>query len=122
MCWGRSGSMSTSLLEKNEKPYRKSAMNEPRKSIPHFANEAEVRAFWESTDSTEYVDWTQARRARVVADLQEYLRRFDAARLPGALEITDADVAQAIAEVRAERAAKAVLAAERSGKDRQKPN
>ena len=97
-------------------------MNKPRKSIPHFANEAEERAFWESTDSTEYVDWTQARRARVVADLQEYLRRFDAARLPGALEITDADVAQAIAEVRAERAAKAVLAAERSGKDRQKPN
>ncbi|MBS0407733.1 MAG: hypothetical protein JSS17_15495 [Proteobacteria bacterium] len=83
-------------------------MNEPRKRIPHFASEAEERAFWESTDSTEYVDWTQARRARTVADLQECLRRFDAARLPGAPEITEAEVAQAIAEVRAERLARLV--------------
>lgn len=78
-------------------------MNQPRKTIPHFANEAEERAFWESLDSTDYIDWTQARRVEAVADLQEYLRRLDAERLPGAPEITDAEVAQAIAEVRAER-------------------
>ena len=85
-------------------------MNEPRKRIPHFASEAEERAFWEGTDSTEYVDWTQAQRARTVTDLQEYLRRFDAERLPGAPEITEAQVAQAIAEVRAERAKRAARA------------
>ena len=83
-------------------------MNQPRKTIPHFANEAEERAFWESHDSTDYIDWTQARRARAVADLQEYQRRFDAECLPGAPEVTAAEVAQAIAEARAERARQAV--------------
>jgi predicted DNA binding CopG/RHH family protein len=32
------------------------------KPIPKFENEAEERAFWESTDSTDYVDWSTARR------------------------------------------------------------
>ena len=32
------------------------------KPIPTFANEAEERAFWESHDSTDYVDWSKARR------------------------------------------------------------
>ncbi len=31
------------------------------KPIPKFANEAEERAFWESHDSTDFVDWTKAR-------------------------------------------------------------
>jgi len=35
----------------------------PPKSIPHFASEAEERAFWETHDSTDYVDWSRARRA-----------------------------------------------------------
>lgn len=74
-------------------------MDQPRKTIPHFTNEAEERAFWESHDSTDYIDWTQARRVGAMADLQECLRRFDAERLPGTPEITDAEVAQAIAEV-----------------------
>ena len=30
------------------------------KKIPTFKTEAEERAFWETHDSTEYVDWNQA--------------------------------------------------------------
>ena len=33
------------------------------KKIPRFASEEEEQAFWEEHDSTEYVDWSQARRA-----------------------------------------------------------
>ncbi len=32
------------------------------KPIPVFASEAEERAFWESNDSADYVDWTKAKR------------------------------------------------------------
>lgn len=31
-----------------------------RKQIPHFKTEADERAFWESHDSTEYLDWSSA--------------------------------------------------------------
>ncbi len=34
------------------------------KPIPAFKNEAEERKFWESEDSTDYIDWSAARRAR----------------------------------------------------------
>jgi predicted DNA binding CopG/RHH family protein len=34
------------------------------KRIPRFANEAEERRFWETHDSTEYVDWDHAVDAR----------------------------------------------------------
>ena len=34
------------------------------KPIPKFANEQEERAFWESTDTTDYLDWSKATRAR----------------------------------------------------------
>ncbi|WP_137893191.1 BrnA antitoxin family protein [Ramlibacter sp. 2FC] len=37
-------------------------MNKPTKTVPKFANEAEERAFWESHDSTDYVDWSKARK------------------------------------------------------------
>jgi predicted DNA binding CopG/RHH family protein len=30
--------------------------------LPTFANEAEERSFWETHDSTDYVDWRQAER------------------------------------------------------------
>lgn len=30
------------------------------KKIPDFKNEAEERAFWESHDSSEYLDWSKA--------------------------------------------------------------
>jgi predicted DNA binding CopG/RHH family protein len=32
------------------------------KPIPRFANEAEERKFWESHDSTAYIDWSKAQR------------------------------------------------------------
>jgi predicted DNA binding CopG/RHH family protein len=38
-------------------------MSKPTKAIPRFKNEAEERAFWESQDSTAYVDWSNAKRA-----------------------------------------------------------
>ena len=34
------------------------------KMTPEFKSEAEERAFWETHDSTEYVDWKQANRAQ----------------------------------------------------------
>ncbi|MFY9260740.1 MAG: BrnA antitoxin family protein [Gallionella sp.] len=37
-------------------------MNKTLKPLPTFANEAEERAFWESNDSADYVDWTKAKR------------------------------------------------------------
>ena len=36
----------------------------PFKKIPEFKNEQEERAFWETSDSTQYVDWDTARIAR----------------------------------------------------------
>ena len=35
-------------------------MSSKRKATPSFASEAEERAFWESHDSSEYVDWSKA--------------------------------------------------------------
>jgi predicted DNA binding CopG/RHH family protein len=35
------------------------------KSIPIFKNEAEERKFWETHDSTDYVDWSSAERVRL---------------------------------------------------------
>ena len=32
------------------------------KRIPRFSNEAEERNFWDSADSTEYIDWKKAKR------------------------------------------------------------
>jgi len=32
------------------------------KPIPKFASEAEERKFWETHDSTDYVDWSRAQR------------------------------------------------------------
>jgi predicted DNA binding CopG/RHH family protein len=39
-------------------------MSKKLRSIPDFADEAEERAFWETNDSTDFVDWGQARRVR----------------------------------------------------------
>jgi predicted DNA binding CopG/RHH family protein len=44
-------------------------MNKRLKPIPKFANEAAERAFWESHDSTDYVDWSKAQQA-VLANLK----------------------------------------------------
>ena len=40
-------------------------MRKKRKPIPKFSSEAEERAFWESRDSTEFVDWSRAERVRL---------------------------------------------------------
>lgn len=37
-------------------------MSKPKKTMPKFANETAERTFWESHDSSEYLDWSQARR------------------------------------------------------------
>jgi predicted DNA binding CopG/RHH family protein len=34
-----------------------------KKQLPAFKNEDEERAFWATHDSTEYVDWSKAKRA-----------------------------------------------------------
>lgn len=39
-------------------------MSKQRKTTPEFETEAEERAFWESHDSSEYVDWSQAQHER----------------------------------------------------------
>jgi predicted DNA binding CopG/RHH family protein len=33
--------------------------------VPEFASEAEERAFWESHDSTDHVDWSRAQRVHL---------------------------------------------------------
>ena len=38
--------------------------NEKLMQVPSFNNETEERAFWESHDSTDYVDWRKAERVR----------------------------------------------------------
>ena len=35
------------------------------KSIPVFETEAEEAAFWAVTDSTDYLDWTKAKKVRL---------------------------------------------------------
>ena len=40
-------------------------MKKPVEKLPAFASEAEERAFWESHDSVDYVDWSNARRVRM---------------------------------------------------------
>ena len=35
------------------------------KPIPEFASEAEERAFWETSDTTDYVEWSKAQRVRM---------------------------------------------------------
>ncbi|MHB8347413.1 MAG: BrnA antitoxin family protein [Acidiferrobacterales bacterium] len=37
-------------------------MSKTRKAIPKFKTEAEERAFWETHDSTDYVDWSKAQQ------------------------------------------------------------
>ena len=37
-------------------------MAKPLKPIPTFADEAQDRAFWETHDSADYLDWSKARK------------------------------------------------------------
>ena len=40
-------------------------MRQSRKRVPAFRDEAEERQFWESHDSSDYVDWSKAERVRL---------------------------------------------------------
>ena len=40
-------------------------MNKQTKAIPKFANQAQERAYWESHDSTEHLDWATAQKVRL---------------------------------------------------------
>ena len=37
-------------------------MSKRRKTVPDFQSEAEERAFWESHDSSDHIDWSEAQR------------------------------------------------------------
>jgi predicted DNA binding CopG/RHH family protein len=37
-------------------------MNKPTKTVPKFANIAQERAFWETHDSTDFLDWSKAQK------------------------------------------------------------
>ena len=39
-------------------------MKRELKPIPAFRDEAEERRFWETHDSSDYVDWSKAKRVR----------------------------------------------------------
>lgn len=38
-------------------------MSKQKSTVPEFKDESEERAFWESADSTDYIDWASAERA-----------------------------------------------------------
>ena len=40
-------------------------MSKNPKSVPKFRSEAEERRFWETHDSSDYVDWGKAERVRL---------------------------------------------------------
>jgi predicted DNA binding CopG/RHH family protein len=40
-------------------------MSRKLKPVPAFSNEAEERQFWETRDSTDYVDWSKAETVRL---------------------------------------------------------
>lgn len=39
--------------------------NQKLKTIPKFKNEDEKRDFWSTHDSTDYVDWSKAKKIRL---------------------------------------------------------
>ena len=39
-------------------------MKKRLKKIPHFSSEDKECLFWDSHDSTDYIDWSRAKRAR----------------------------------------------------------
>jgi predicted DNA binding CopG/RHH family protein len=61
-------------------------MKKRNKPLPRFKTEAEERDFWESTDSTDYIEWSKAKRA-VFPDLKPTTRSISL-RLP--LSLLDA--------------------------------
>lgn len=46
------------MSEMKKSPRKRASVSRP---LPFFASEAEARAYWEATDSTEHVDWSRAK-------------------------------------------------------------
>jgi len=40
-------------------------MRKPKKKLPEFKSEVQERAFWETHDSSEYFDWSDAQPVRL---------------------------------------------------------
>jgi predicted DNA binding CopG/RHH family protein len=45
---------------------KQSSINSKKKPIPEFKDEDAEREFWAAADSTEYLDWSSAKRTRFV--------------------------------------------------------
>lgn len=45
-------------------------MSKSLKPVPQFKTEVEEREFWQTHDSTEYLDWSKARRGFVFPNLK----------------------------------------------------
>jgi predicted DNA binding CopG/RHH family protein len=58
-------------------------MKKPFKTVPEFASEADERAFWETHDSTDYLDWFEAQKV-VFPNLKPTTKTISL-RLPGHL-------------------------------------
>jgi len=54
-----------------------------KKRIPRFKSEDQEREFWSAHDSTEYIDWSQAKKV-VLSDLRPTLKTISL-RLPASL-------------------------------------
>ncbi len=56
-------------MHKKERAISGQFMNKPLKAIPKFSSEAGEQAFWETHDSSDYLDWSKAQRV-VLAKLK----------------------------------------------------
>jgi predicted DNA binding CopG/RHH family protein len=52
----------TNNFGKGYEPKGEEGIREFMKKIPKFSNEAEEQKFWKEADSTEYIDWSKAKR------------------------------------------------------------
>lgn len=46
------------------------SMKKQFKIIPHFSSEKKEREFWQTHDSTEYIDWSKAKRGILFPNLK----------------------------------------------------
>jgi predicted DNA binding CopG/RHH family protein len=59
---------------------KRESMQDTKETLPKFDSEDEERKFWAKTDSTKYLDWSSAKRKRLV-NLKPTLRTISL-RLP----------------------------------------
>src|SRR3972149_495941 len=70
----------TSNFGEGHEPKGEEGIREIMKKIPKFSSEAEEQKFWKEADSTEYIDWSKAKRG-VFANLKPSLKTISI-RLP----------------------------------------